>query len=207
MTSIALLGAEWVLWLLIGLSLVVAGVTIERVIMFLIDRSDSKQLTGAINGYLTSGDRPALEQKLEKISGFESRIIAAGLELADGGTEAAEKAMVGTATAEKLKMERGLAVIATIGSNAPFVGLFGTVLGIIQAFHGLAGSEEVSNEVMGAIAEALIATAVGLLVAIPAVVLYNGFSRWVKGRLGRSASLADLVLARLGAETGEARGE
>jgi biopolymer transport protein ExbB len=57
---------------------------------------------------------------------------------------------------------------------------------------------EASDAVMAGISESLVATAVGLIVAIPAVVLYNGFSRWVKGRLGRSASLADLVLARLG---------
>ena len=95
-------------------------------------------------------------------------------------------------------MERGLSILATVGSNAPFLGLFGTVLGIIQAFNDLAeNTAEASEAVMAGISEALVATAIGLLVAIPAVVLYNGFSRWVKGRLGRSESLADLVLARM----------
>src|SRR5690606_27270598 len=104
----------------------------------------------------------------------------------------------GTATAERMRMERGLAYLATVGSNAPFVGLFGTVLGIIKAFHDLAQNVEAASEaVMAGISEALVATAVGLLVAIPAVVLYNAFSRWVRNRIARSESLADLVLARM----------
>jgi biopolymer transport protein ExbB len=98
-------------------------------------------------------------------------------------------------------MERGLSFLATVGSNAPFLGLFGTVLGIIKAFHDLAiNTDEASEAVMAGISEALVATAVGLLVAIPAVVLYNVFSRWVKSRLSRSQSLANLVLARLEGE-------
>jgi biopolymer transport protein ExbB len=114
------------------------------------------------------------------------------------GAIAAEKAMAGTAVAEKMKMERGLAFLATVGSNAPFLGLFGTVLGIIKAFHDLSvNTSEASEAVMAGISEALVATAVGLMVAIPAVVLYNMFNRWVKGRVSRSESLADLFLARL----------
>jgi biopolymer transport protein ExbB len=88
--------------------------------------------------------------------------------------------------------------LATVGSNAPFVGLFGTVLGIMRAFHDLSlKSADAMEAVMAGIAEALVATAVGLFVAIPAVVLYNLFSRWVRGRMSRSDSLADLVVARL----------
>jgi biopolymer transport protein ExbB len=101
-------------------------------------------------------------------------------------------------------MERGLSFLATVGSNAPFIGLFGTVLGIIQAFHDLAANtSEASEAVMAGISEALVATAVGLLVAIPAVVLYNFFTRWVKGRLARSESLADLVMSQLESDHGK----
>ena len=95
-------------------------------------------------------------------------------------------------------MDRGLAVLATVGSNAPFVGLFGTVLGIIQSFHDLAvNTAEASEAVMGGISEALVATAVGLMVAIPAVVLYNTFLRWTRARVARVESLASIVLSRL----------
>jgi biopolymer transport protein ExbB len=112
-----------------------------------------------------------------------------------------ERAMEGTAIAEKLRMERGLSYLATVGANAPFIGLFGTVLGIIQAFHDLSiDTSNASEAVMAGISEALVATAVGLMVAIPAVVLYNAFTRWVRNRVGRSESLADLVVARVATE-------
>jgi biopolymer transport protein ExbB len=118
-----------------------------------------------------------------------------------------EKAMIGTATAERMRMERGLAVLATVGSNAPFIGLFGTVLGVIQAFHDLAAAQhEASEAVMAGIAEALVATGIGLAVAIPAVVLYNLFNRWVKSRMSRADSLADLVIAKLHPSTQDSHG-
>jgi biopolymer transport protein ExbB/TolQ len=194
----ALLGAEWVLWLLVGLSLACIALSIERAIYLLSDGTDRSRLAAAVNTFLSDGDAAGFAKKLRELKGFEARILAAGVELSGLGPEAAQKAMTGTATGEKLRMERGLSFLATVGSNAPFVGLFGTVLGIIQAFHDLAvNTAEASEAVMAGISEALVATAVGLLVAIPAVVLYNLFSRTVKGRLSRSESLADLVVARL----------
>jgi biopolymer transport protein ExbB len=132
------------------------------------------------------------------MTGFEARVLGAGLSVADHGAEAAEKRIAGAVTAEKLRMDRGLALLATTGANAPFVGLFGTVLGIIAAFHDLSiNTSEASEAVMAGISEALVATAVGLLVAIPAVVAYNGFTRWVKTRISRVDSLSTLILARL----------
>jgi biopolymer transport protein ExbB len=198
MTGLALFGASWVLWLLVALSVGVMAISLERAWYLWWDGAKVDRLAAAVNDYLGGGDRSAFKQELDKLRGIEVRILRAGMEVADLGPAAAEKAMTGTATAEKLSMERGLAFIATVGANAPFVGLFGTVLGIIQAFHDLAvDTKEASTAVMAGISEALVATAVGLLVAIPAVVLYNTLSRWVKGRLGRSESLADLVLARI----------
>ena len=201
MLSFALLGAGWVLWLLVFLSVGCIAISLERAAYLLRDGSDRAKLQASIDGYLKSGDRPELAAQLSSMEGFEARVLGAGLELASHGTEAAEKAMAGIITAEKMRMERGLAFLATVGSNAPFLGLFGTVLGIIQAFHDLSvNSAEASEAVMAGISEALVATAVGLLVAIPAVVLYNAFSRWVRSRLARSESLGQLVLARMEGE-------
>lgn len=201
MMSFALLGAGWVLWLLVFLSIGCVAIAIERAVYLMSDRASATALGEAVNGFLASGDTQALGAALKHTGGFESRVLEAGLELAPHGVEAAEKAMAGTVTAEKMRMERGLPFLATVGSNAPFLGLFGTVLGIIKAFHDLAqNTDEASEAVMAGISEALVATAVGLLVAIPAVVLYNVFSRWVKGRISRSQSLANLVLARLEGE-------
>lgn len=192
------LGAEWVLLLLLFLSVICGLVTAERIFYLGTTMTNRPALSHAINAFLAGGPLLAMQQKIYKLSGFEANIIAAGLRLADEGPQAAQKAMEGTATAERLKMERGLAVLATVGANAPFIGLFGTVLGIIRAFRDLAeNTAEASEAVMSGIAEALVATAVGLVVAIPAVVLYNAFSRCVKARMGRAESVSDLVLARL----------
>jgi biopolymer transport protein ExbB len=198
MMSFALLGATWVLWLLVLLSIGCVAISVERFLYLSKEATDHSQLAKAVNRFLAAGDADALTVDLAKLDGMEARILQAGMEVAQHGPLAAEKAMSGTATAEKLQMERGLSFLATVGSNAPFIGLFGTVLGIIQAFHDLAQNVgEASEAVMAGISEALVATAVGLLVAIPAVVLFNLFTRAVKTRLGRSESVALLILARL----------
>lgn len=198
MLNFALLGASWVLWLLVFMSIGVIAVSLERAVFMLRSGSSRGPLASALDAFVSEGDRRQLHAQLANIGGTEARVILSGLEVAAKGTDAAEKAMASTSTAEKLRMERGLAYLATVGSNAPFVGLFGTVLGIIKAFHDLAldvGSA--SEAVMAGISQALVSTAVGLLVAIPAVVLYNLLARWVKGRLARSASVAELVLAHM----------
>lgn len=201
MLQFALLGAGWVLWLLVFLSIGVVAVTLERLFFLLRDGSDRSALSRAVDAFLRSGDTKDLRDKVGGLRGFEARILAAGLEVDAQGPDAMEHAMAGTAIAEKMKMERGLSYLATVGANAPFVGLFGTVLGIIKAFHDLAiDQSDAASAVMAGISEALVATAIGLLVAIPAVVLYNAFSRAVRNRVSRSESLADLVIARIATE-------
>lgn len=206
--SFALLGAEWVLWALVGLSVGCVAIAIERVVYLARDATDRTALQSAIEGFLRDGDAMRLAEQLARLAGFEARVLGAGLEVAHLGATASERAIAGVVTAEKLRMERGLSFLATVGSNAPFVGLFGTVLGIIKAFHDLSvNTSEASEAVMAGISEALVATAVGLMVAIPAVVLFNSLNRWVRGRLARSESLASLVLARLGEAGAVAHGK
>jgi biopolymer transport protein ExbB len=207
MMQFALLGAGWVLWLLVGLSVGCLAISIERFVFLVRDASDSASLQSALDAFLATGDRESLLTKLTNMRGLEARVLTAGADFAARGADSAERAMVSVSAAEKVRMERGLAFLATVGSNAPFLGLFGTVLGIIQAFHDLSvNTSEASEAVMAGISEALVATAVGLLVAIPAVVLYNSFSRAVKTRLSRSQSLAELMMACLTSE-GVAHGE
>ncbi len=208
MMQFALLGASWVLWLLVGLSIGCVAISLERVGYLMRDGTNRASLQQAVDGFLKEGDLESFQSKMGKLEGYEARVLNAGVELAPLGSEASEKAMLSVITAEKMKMERGLSFLATVGSNAPFLGLFGTVLGIIQAFHDLAvNTAEASEAVMAGISEALVATAVGLLVAIPAVVLFNAFSRWVRSRQARSESLAHLVLARLEGSTAAAHGK
>lgn len=97
---------------------------------------------------------------------------------------------------ERSRLEQGLTVLATLGSNAPFIGLFGTVLGIIQAFAALGAHQNNASDIMVGISEALIATAIGLFVAIPAVIAFNVFTRKLKVLIVRSEALKDLYLSK-----------
>ncbi|CAN1504334.1 TolQ Biopolymer transport proteins [Caulobacteraceae bacterium] len=112
--------------------------------------------------------------------------------------ERMERVMQAATAREMARAERGLAILATIGTSAPFVGLFGTVWGIMNAFRGIAQSRDTNLAVVApGIAEALFATALGLLAAIPAVIFYN----WLAGSLDRFATrldaLSDDVIARV----------
>lgn len=98
---------------------------------------------------------------------------------------------------EKLNLEKGLAVLATLGANAPFIGLFGTVLGIIRSFAYL-GSQSGMATVMTGISQALYATAFGLFVAIPAVVAFNVFNKKIKDLMTQAEVLRDLYISELG---------
>jgi biopolymer transport protein ExbB len=137
----------------------------------------------------------------------EAAVVSAGLLEADRGPKAAEEAMQGAAALQRIKLERRLAFLGTLGNNAPFIGLFGTVIGVVQAFEAL-GKQNVAagvaaaptmapQEVMSAIAEALVATAVGLAVAIPAVAMYNVFQRKAKAILANTEALSRVLLAHL----------
>ncbi|MFT5683144.1 MAG: biopolymer transport protein ExbB [Myxococcota bacterium] len=196
--SFSLMGAEWVLWLLVGLSVLCFGVAVERWIYQALNRSPRAALQGALNAFLTGGSSEDLTGALKDMKGMEARVLSAGLEAAlEGGSESAEEVIAGNLKFEKQKLSRGLIIIGTTGSNAPFVGLFGTVLGIIKAFHDLGvGTDEAATAVMGGISEALVATAVGLMVAIPAVVLYNYFQTRNKSLVAELESMSHLLLSR-----------
>jgi biopolymer transport protein ExbB len=196
--SFALLGAGWVLWLLVFLSVACVGVALDRWLYLRMNRTPVDKVQAGLARYLESGDGAAWATELNELGGLEARVLAAGLDAGKHGADSAEEAVMGTLIFEKAALEKRLIVLGTVGSNAPFVGLFGTVLGIIKAFHDLAENEaEAASAVMAGISEALVATAIGLMVAIPAVVLYNYFQRRNKGILSHTESLAHLVLARM----------
>jgi biopolymer transport protein ExbB len=112
------------------------------------------------------------------------------------GPEAIEEHIAAVIETDRLQYERGLAFLGTLGSNAPFVGLFGTVLGIVRAFHDLATSAAMGSQaVMAGIAEALVATAIGLLVALPAVASYNALMRHVETAMAAANAVGHQILA------------
>lgn len=183
-----LLGEEWVLWLLIALSVFSVGVMLERLVFFLTNRLSG---TDELAQRLAEGDADFARQAVDGKRGIEAAVVREALNATDRGPEAVEEVIAGTMARERLRYDAWLSVLGTLGNNAPFIGLFGTVLGIIRAFHDLAmadpNAKGGASVVMSGISGALVATAVGLAVAIPAVVAYNFFQRWLK-RLSSSAT-------------------
>lgn len=192
--SLPIFQAEWVLWLLIGLSVVSVGIMIERLVFYRRHRVDVDELRRGFGERLDAGDYESAAAYLKEYDSLETNVVLFGLRDHHRGPEAVEDLLSGAARRERARYEKRLGVLATVASNAPFIGLFGTVLGIIRAFNDLAGNmSEASDAVMAGIAEALIATAVGLLVAIPAVVAYNAF----RGKVSRIADDMQLLAATL----------
>jgi biopolymer transport protein ExbB len=196
---VALLGAEWVLWLLVGLSVISVAIMIERVWYYRTTDIDFEAVLRDLKSMLGKADVGRARDRVKSMNlGIEREVVAAGLSEYERGAEAVEKAMLSAKARMKLRLEKNLAYLGTVGNNAPFVGLFGTVIGVIRAFHDLAAKKGQGPEaVMGSLSEALIATAVGLLVAIPAVVAFNYFNRRVRARMSNTDSLAQLLLSEL----------
>ncbi len=180
-------GAEWILWLLIILFAVEIAIMIERSIFYFRYKLDVDNFNKDFRIKLFEGKIDDVKNQLKKSNSFESNAIMAGIEVMDKGSETAQEIIDSVKSANRIVLERNLTVLGTLGSNTPFIGLFGTVLGIIKAFKDLAlassGGDMMKDgqgAVMAGISEALIATGVGLLVAIPAVIAYNYFMRKVK---------------------------
>lgn len=194
----ALLGDVWVLWLLIAASVASMGVMAERWWVFRAENADFPQLLDVLRSKLDHGDWPAARRAAEGMSSLEARVALAGLEAAPKGAASAEQAMLSRLILERSRLETGLIVLATLGNNAPFIGLFGTVLGIIKAFNDLSISGAGGSAVvMSGISSALVATAFGILVAIPAVAANNAFQTRLKKRCANAQSLVHLVQAYL----------
>ncbi len=192
--AFTMLGARWVLWLLVALSVAGVAVVIERAVLLATSHDDVGRLQRELRRLLLLGDLDRARRRLEESPSFEARIAAAGLQARGAGS--AEERMAAESALARLRMEQSLTYLGTLGSNAPFVGLLGTVIGIIGAFHELgAAAGQVSAGLMAEIGEALVATAVGLLVALPAVAAYNTFQRVIRARLGRADALGREVLA------------
>ena len=187
--------AEWVLWLLAFLSVLSIAVMLERAVYFATHRlTNSDELLMK----LAKGDLDAVRASIATKQGMEASVLREGLEWAGRGPDAVDELISATMARERPRYERFLSILGTLGSNTPFIGLFGTVLGIIKAFHDLGSSgakgAEVQQTVMAGISEALVATAVGLAVAIPAVVGYNILMRQVKNTAARSTALGHALV-------------
>ena len=202
--ELSLVGAEWVLWLLFALSLYSVAVLADRIILYVRTREKITELEPGLTAALAKGDLEGAKRQVQRDS-LVRNVIRAGLEIISNGRRdpgTVEQAMLGALSRERARYEARLTPLGTIGNNAPFIGLFGTVLGIIQAFHQLGkldASQAAGNQlVMTAIGEALVATGVGIMVAIPAVAAFNWAKSSISARIKHAESLMRGVLASLG---------
>lgn len=197
--AFTLLGAGWVLWLLLALSVLSVAVMVERALYFG-SRRMSKVFPRLLELCLSGDVKSAAT--LATTDSMEAEVVRAAAGVVEGGTPAVEKAVQSIIDRRRLEYEKWLFVLGTLGNNAPFIGLFGTVLGIIRAFVDLAAANKSGGgtntaSVMTGISEALVATAVGLLVAIPAVMAFNIFQRLLKRVIGRSNALGNAIASGL----------
>ncbi len=188
------------------------GVMIDRVLAFNAARKQSRQFAPAVAGALREGK---LEEAIKIADKYRkshlAKVVVAGLqefnahqassEISGDEIEASKRALDRSEAIVHAELKRGISSLATIGSTAPFVGLLGTVIGIINAFRGIATEKSAGlGAVSAGISEALLTTAVGLFVAIPAVWMYNFFTARLEAfdvEMGNSSSeLIDYFLKR-----------
>lgn len=187
--------ARVVLVLLFGLSVWSVAIMFDRRNAFkeLLGKADANEARKFIEAKNWSG----LKDWAIRNPGIISGSMLAALDAGEKSSESIDRAVQSFLSEQRLKLEKGLNVLATLGSNAPFIGLFGTVMGIIQSF-GILASQQGSamTAVMLGLAEALIATAVGLFVAIPAVVAYNYFGQKLRRINAECISLRDYYVSK-----------
>ena len=191
-------GGEWVLWILMALSFFSLAVIIERAVYISFRQNRDQGLSANLLLYLKDKKiNEAIEYITQKPT-VQSQVLKIGLENLDKGSAYVGEIMESQTLLERKRLSKRVVFLATVGSNAPFIGLFGTVLGIIKAFRDL--SLNISggvDAVMAGISEALVATAVGLFVAIPATLAYNYFQKQIRVIFWDTESLTKTVLANL----------
>ncbi len=194
------LGAEWVLWLLLSLGVVAATVMVERFLYFRRNKVNPRELTSELLGALKSGGSAKARETVAKVPGMTGGVLQAAMDAYDDGVEAVEEVILSSISHERVNYDRFLPILGTLGNSAPFIGLFGTVIGILTAFSALGSDLDgavLKAQVMSHIGEALIATAVGLAVAIPSVVAFNIYKTRIKVMSANTEGVARMVLAHL----------
>ncbi len=188
------------------------GVMIDRLMAYNAARTQSRQFAPAVAGALREGK---LDEAIKIADRFKkshlAKVVVAGLqefkahqlsnEIPGEEIEASKRALERAEAIVHAELKRGVSSLATIGSTSPFIGLFGTVVGIINAFKGISTEKSTGlGAVAGGISEALVATAIGLFVAIPAVMMFNYFTNKIEAfdvEMGNSSSeLIDYFIKR-----------
>ncbi len=186
--------------LLVLLGVMVVGIFIWRslAISLAAGRPEAwlEKVAGDLTGEMTALSKSGVEGE-QSVRSVPGRMVNTGIKNAHLCPEALEKLLEAQELRERKTLETGVSFLGTVGSNAPFIGLTGTVIGILVAFQQMAGSGGRGGpEVMSAISGALIATAAGLIVAIPAVVFYNILKARIKATLESAREIRILLVAR-----------
>jgi biopolymer transport protein ExbB/biopolymer transport protein TolQ len=198
LVRVALLGSSWVLYLLLSLSVVSFGAMLERFVFFRRNGRSADALAERLRKAVLGDDEADVDRALAGEASVEGTVLRDALAFRDGGPDAVTDAVEASLGRERARLERSMTLLGTLGNNAPFIGLFGTVLGVIEAFSHLGARDEAAmTQVMTGIAEALVATGVGIFVAIPAVVAYNVAQKKIADVENDVASLAKLLTAWL----------
>jgi biopolymer transport protein ExbB len=192
------------------------GIFIDRLLAFSAAKKQSREFAPLVAGCLKEGKiDEAISVSEQNTKSHLAKVVVAGLqefqahqaskEIPGEVVEASKRALERATAITSAELKRGIASLATIGSTAPFVGLFGTVVGIINAFQGMSSEKTTGlTAVAGGISEALITTAFGLAVAVPAVWFYNYFNTKMEAftvEMNNSSSeLIDYFLKRQGSK-------
>ncbi len=195
--ALALSGGNWVLWFLLGASVLSMAVILERSLVFLREGRSCRALRSLAQAPLLRKDWDSLSRLAGEHPGAAALILKAAAEAAPAGPAAVEERALAARLDAKRLLDRRLIVLGTLGNSAPFIGLFGTVLGIIRAFQDLSQTSAGPDAVMRGLSQALIATAFGLLVAIPSSIGYNYFLRRMETSLDEAERLVRLLLSSL----------
>lgn len=197
--KVALFGSAWVLYVLLALSVLSVGVVFERAVFFYRDgRRGGEALHRGLHQKLKAGDEEGANELLRESGTVEGGVVARALAFREGGAASFADALDSELSRAKNTLEKGTTFLGTVGSNAPFIGLFGTVIGVIQAFHELGSAAARAGQmgsVMSGISEALVATGVGIFVAIPAVIAFNICQKRISDIERNAFSLGHLVAA------------
>lgn len=187
------------LWILLALFLVALAIGAERFWVLLQTKSANAELVRLVTERLSqnpeTGEELAKEVSDPKF-GVEGRIAAVTLKGWQHDEETLQSYANAATVAERRYLTARLPILSTLGNNAPFIGLLGTVLGIMKAFRDLATAADAGPQVvMKGISEALVATAMGLGVAIPCVMLFNYFSSVIKRKMSNSEEITNIIVA------------
>jgi biopolymer transport protein ExbB len=195
--AIATVLDQAVLFILLALSIISIGMILERLFVLGKISSQSAKVRARIKMALQANSVEDIEDIAKDPHSLEGRAANYALRhMKDAGSNGMPELFNSFALSERPELDKRLGFLATVGSNAPYIGLFGTVLGIMKAFQDLASSTEAGQQtVMAGISSALIATAAGLFVAIPAVIFYNYFNRQVRSIFQSLESVKELALA------------